>query len=414
METSIKTSLRTSKLIMVTADNNNKFYDMRENGDGTFSVTYGRVGNEGVTQTYPIRQWDSKYYEKLRKGYKDQTELFASSSENEIDLSAIKDMMVRNLVNNLMKYARKSISYHYNVNADQVTQKQVQEAQDIVDALVQQIENKLELNLFNKTLLQLYAVIPRRMKNVKENLVQKIDNQEDIEIIRSKIGEEQATLDVMRGQVLMNQKQQENQKADTKQNILESMNLDLSLLTDANVEKHIKSMMQDEAHRFVKAFEVKNMRTHSFFDNWLQTKTQHQTELFWHGSRNENWLSILESGLVLRPANAVITGKMFGEGIYFADKFRKSLNYTSLRGSCWTNGSADKAFLAIFQVHTGNQLKIQKHEPWCYQLNESNLKKRGTNYDSLFALGGADLVNNEYIVYNQNQCTIRYLVEVSV
>lgn len=27
-------------------------------------------------------------------------------------------------------------------------------------------------------------------------------------------------------------------------------------------------------------------------------------------------------------------------------------------------------------------------------------------------LGGADLINNEYIVYNSAQCTIRYLVEV--
>jgi poly [ADP-ribose] polymerase len=320
--------------------------------------------------------------------------------------------MVKNLINNLMQYARKSISYHYNVNADQVTDKQVQEAQDIVNTLVGQLDKQLDLNLFNEALLQLYAVIPRRMRNVKENLIQQIDNQVDIEIVRSKIGEEQATLDVMRGQVLMNQKQQENQKIDKQQNILETMNLDLSLLTDTKTEKQIKGMMQQEANRFVRAFEVKNNRTNATFDNWLQTKTQQQTELFWHGSRNENWLSILESGLVLRPANAVITGKMFGEGIYFADKFRKSLNYTSLRGSYWANGREDSAFLAIFQVHTGNQLQIQRHETWCGHLNETNLKKRGANYDSLFALGGVDLMHNEYIVYNQNQCTIRYLVEV--
>ncbi len=412
METNVNHSLRTSKLIMVTADNHNKFYDMHQNCDATFTVTYGRVGNAGLMQTYPLTQWDAKYKEKLRKGYKDQTNLFASKSDKDIDLGNIEDKTVQNLINNLMQYARKSISYHYNVNADQVTDKQVQEAQDIVNTLVGQLDKQLELNLFNETLLQLYAVIPRRMRSVKENLIQQIDNQADIEIVRSKIGEEQATLDVMRGQVLMNQKHQQNQKIDKQQNILEAMNLDLSLLTDAKTEKLIKGMMQQEANRFVRAFEVKNNHTNTTFGNWLQTKPQQQTNLFWHGSRNENWLSILESGLVLRPANAVITGKMFGEGIYFADKFRKSLNYTSLRGSYWANGSEDSAFLAVFQVHTGNQLQIQRHENWCGNLNENNLKKRGANYDSLFALGGVDLQHNEYIVYNQNQCTIRYLVEV--
>ncbi len=35
--------LRVAKLIMVTANNNNKFYEMREQSDGTFKVTYGRV-----------------------------------------------------------------------------------------------------------------------------------------------------------------------------------------------------------------------------------------------------------------------------------------------------------------------------------------------------------------------------------
>ena len=37
--------------------------------------------------------------------------------------------------------------------------------------------------------------------------------------------------------------------------------------------------------------------------------------------------------------------------------------------------------------------------------------QRGS-YDSLFAEGGIDLRNNEYIVYNQAQCTVKYLVEI--
>lgn len=33
-------------------------------------------------------------------------------------------------------------------------------------------------------------------------------------------------------------------------------------------------------------------------------------------------------------------------------------------------------------------------------------------YDSVFAKGGADLRNNEYIVYRPEQCTVSHLIEI--
>ena len=33
-------------------------------------------------------------------------------------------------------------------------------------------------------------------------------------------------------------------------------------------------------------------------------------------------------------------------------------------------------------------------------------------YDSVFAKGGADLRNNEFIVYDGKQCTIAYIIEM--
>jgi poly [ADP-ribose] polymerase 2/3/4 len=170
--------------------------------------------------------------------------------------------------------------------------------------------------------------------------------------------------------------------------------------------------MGDDKAKFKRAFEVVNHRNQHNFNGFLTKTKNSTTKLFWHGSRNENWLSILKTGLILRPANAVITGKMFGYGLYFADKCRKSLNYTSITGSYWAGGNASKAYLAIYEVHTGNHLKITKHDTWCTQLNETRLKERGVQYDSIFAQGGYDLLNNEYIVYNENQCTIKYLVEI--
>jgi len=122
------------------------------------------------------------------------------------------------------------------------------------------------------------------------------------------------------------------------------------------------------------------------------------------------FISFFETGLLIRPSGAVHTGSMFGDGIYFADKAQKSIGYSSLRGSYWTKGGDDKAFLALFDVHVGNQKEILHHTSSCYSLSASVLKK--DNYDSVFAKGGADLKNNEYIVYNPAQCTVSHLIEI--
>jgi poly [ADP-ribose] polymerase len=158
---------------------------------------------------------------------------------------------------------------------------------------------------------------------------------------------------------------------------------------------------------------VKNNHTHSKYEKWLDKAANKKKELMWHGSRNENWWSIFQQGLVLRPTNAVITGKMFGWGIYFADKAQKSINYSSYSGASrsYTGGRDNTAVLALFEIHEGKQYEIKRHDSSSHsQLTEDKMKKLG--YDSVFAQGGYDLVNNEYIVYNDAQCTIKYLVEI--
>jgi poly [ADP-ribose] polymerase len=102
---------------------------------------------------------------------------------------------------------------------------------------------------------------------------------------------------------------------------------------------------------------------------------------------------------------------MFGYGIYFADQCRKSVNYTSIRGSYWARGNQNKGYISLFKVNTGNMYKVRNHASWMLNLDDKKLKKIGP-YDSIFAEGGADLRNNEYVVYNQEQVTIKYIVEI--
>lgn len=53
------------------------------------------------------------------------------------------------------------------------------------------------------------------------------------------------------------------------------------------------------------------------FNAYLKENGISAVKQLWHGSRNENWMSIIRNSLMLNP-NAVITAKMFGKGIYFA------------------------------------------------------------------------------------------------
>lgn len=54
-----------------TGKRHHKFYEMEDNGNGTWTARWGKIGTSGVTQPYPIKVWSDKYNEKIRKGYKE-------------------------------------------------------------------------------------------------------------------------------------------------------------------------------------------------------------------------------------------------------------------------------------------------------------------------------------------------------
>jgi poly [ADP-ribose] polymerase len=146
--------------------------------------------------------------------------------------------------------------------------------------------------------------------------------------------------------------------------------------------------------------------------NWTSKARNKTVRQLWHGSRNENWWNILQSGLLIRPASAVITGAMFGYGIYGANKAQKSIGYTSLHGSYWVGGNSKKAFLGIFSFHLGNMFCTNRHEGWMGSLDYDKLRRRGA-YDSFYAQAGYSLRNDEFIVYNPEQVDIWGIVEIS-
>lgn len=394
---------REAKLLMVTDANNNKYYNMKDDGC-TISVEYGRVGATCQTASYPSSKWSSLIASKVKKGYKDVTELFiVEDTGDKVDFTTISDRHIDALIKKLEGYTKGQVTRNYQVSAEAVTEKQVAEAQSLLDALMQVKKNREA----NRILLDLYAVIPRKMKQVADHL---LDENADFRygMIEEFISKEQDLLDTMAQQVkqVVLTKENKNDKA----TLLDAMGIEIFNVRP-DQETMIKGKLANLEDRYLRAFRVENKKTKANFDKFIAKAQNKTTHLYFHGSRNENWLPILQTGLVLRPTNAVITGKMFGYGTYFADKAQKSWGYTSARGSYWARGGQDEAFMALFAVHTGNHLHVKRHESWHSQLDEKKLKAKG-DYDSLFAEGGADLRNNEFIVYNEAQTTVKYLIHM--
>ena len=397
-------------LVMVEggSENHNKYYRMIPNGD-YFTVQYGRVGAGCQTRTYHISQWNKKYNEKIRKGYVDQThlvqDLITTEPVAKSEYKQIEDQDIEEIVNRLMKMAREKVQQNYRVSSNQVTQAMVDEAQNVIDTLM----GCDTLEDFNDTLLKLFTVIPRRMNDVNSYLAKK---KEDFPRI---LKDEQDLLDVMRGQVVTQAVQVTETEEDPQTKdvtVLEAMGLTFEPVSEREISM-IKSKLGECKDRFRKAWKVRNLATQKRFDDFVEQENIKDTRLFWHGSRNENWWSIINTGLVLRPTNAVITGKMFGYGIYYAPKAQKSLGYTSLSGSYWARGNSNSGFMALMSVAYGKPYDVHSFDSKYYDFNYEKLQKACEGANCLHAHAGNMLRNDEVIVYKEEQSTIQYLVELS-
>ena len=401
--------IRPTYLIMVTGANNNKYYNCFPEGD-QFRVEYGRVDATKTTTYYPISKWESQIKSKLKKGYQDVTDLKKdlvqeiSTANPESPYKEIENAAIKAIVEKLQSLARDTIRKNYTVKASAVTQDMVDAAQKVIDELA---NNNSTLNEFNDTLLKLFTIIPRKMGNVRDYLANSTEDYAKI------ISTEQDLLDVMRGQIYVKPDIVESTNEPKKgQTILEELGLEFEEVTNDDIAL-IKSLMNESASKFRKAWRVKNLKTQKRFDKFVEDNNIKDTRLLFHGSRSENFWSIIKTGMVLRPTNAVITGKMFGYGCYYAPKCAKSIGYTSLSGSYWAHGGNNTAYMALFDVAYGTPYDVYNFDSKYYNLDYDKLQqfKQGANCLHAHADRGM-LRNDEIVVYKEDQMTIKYLIEI--
>ena len=401
--------IRPTYLIMVTTANNNKYYNLFPEGD-QFRVEYGRVDATKTTAYYPMSKWNSQISSKLKKGYQDITDLKKdlveeiSSANPESPYRDIENATIKAIVEKLQSLARETIQKNYTVKASAVTHDMVDAAQKIIDTLANSCSAVEE---FNDNLLKLFTVIPRKMGNVRDYLAN------DTEDFAKIISKEQDLLDVMRGQIYVKPENEPVEHVEKKQQtILEELGLEMEETTADDVAL-IKKLMNESAGKFRKAWRVKNIKTQERFDKFVAENDIKDTRLLFHGSRSENFWSIIKTGLVLRPTNAVITGKMFGYGCYYAPKCQKSIGYTSLSGSYWAHGGNNTAYMALFDVAYGTPYDVYNFDSKYYNLDYDKLQQFQPGANCLHAHADKGMLrNDEIVVYKEDQMTIKYLIEI--
>lgn len=172
--------------------------------------------------------------------------------------------------------------------------------------------------------------------------------------------------------------------------------------------------------------------------------------LLWHGTSTENLLSIMCKGLRIAPNDAASNGHRFGKGIYFSDSFAFSHNYT--RGRINTTRATRRYQQPQYLAAT----QSRNYMVLC-EVALGKIKELRNSYESLDVIppeGGFDSVKslgrnepdptqsvllpngcivplgglvqarlepgenhnsrteeNQYVVYNEAQCCIRYIVQ---
>jgi poly [ADP-ribose] polymerase len=412
--------------------NANKFWNVTLYDNGDVKSEFGRQGDVGQVKVWNgagRSHMDKKIKEKEHKGYHENmvvegtgsvvnkakmvstTELknIASKqirSTNPI-VSKLIDFLVESNAHQILLATGGKIVYDTSSASFKTTQgviipSQVARARDLLSSLSTFVRRsdwgnpQLEYDL-NEYL----SIVPRDFGRRKMNPMDIIGNSKDIQKENGILD----GLDASFAGVQAVQKPTNKVKDDSK-----IFDVEMEIVSDKSIISYVRNLYQATRKRMHQAnslsvqtvykIEINNVK--SAFEKYGAGLSNIQK--LWHGTKASNLLSILKQGLVIPPSNSShVTGRMFGNGVYFSDISTKALNYAT---NFWSNnGNTDRTFMFLSEAAMGNTYIPRSSSDGPYP-------KRG--YDSVFAKEGVSGVqNNEMIVYRTDQCNLLYLVEFS-
>ena len=382
-------------------------------------VSFGRIGADKkdldaetiLREPYPSCMYWLKYYEKINHGYQDMSdvmleedaELEAMYEKDETEESAT---LATTLYNKLRGFAKEALEaqvegINFLSEKPPFTKRQVDSGWKILNDL----GKSKNLDDFNKKLLKLMTISPRKIDRYRGQSINDYlakpgkDLEEQKKIFAAIIEREESLLQAMDAVLAMNNPRY------SKDPVLSPFgNIEISEPDDKEIKMVMDHLSDQLKPKVKKVYRVVPNEQQAKFDTYVADHQIDNIKLLWHGSRNENWISIIKKSLMLNP-NAVITGKMWGCGIYFAPSSMKSWGYTS--GGFWTGSSSNTTrYMGLYATAYGNPY-------FPTQLMDGTkefLDKEHAN--CLHAKASVcGLQNDEIIFFDEAAICLQYLVE---
>ena len=416
--------------------NNNKFWKAEIHDDNSFHVTNGRVGSKGQTQkpkyfaTYDaaMLEFNKKKREKLRKDYTEFDGIVEGGSQSDLstnkkalEVTAMEQIrtktdpeLIKDLVKTLVQRNIHSILKRTDLKYDDdtglfktplgfVTKDSILKARKLLSDIYPYIKEKDFNSRTAKDKISDYLMLIPQKVGSKLSVEGVLPNVDSIQSQNSILDDLWASIEQVEAGALDSKKKKDEVKAEA--NVF---NAELSLVTDQKIideiDQFYRSTMKrnHECHRLriKRVFEVSIDSMSEAFEK--EGRKVGNIKRLWHGTRMGNVLSILKSGMIIPSSNERhVTGRMFGNGLYFSDISTKSLNYSY---GYWDGGSRDNTcMMFLCDVAMGKEFYPTR------TTNRHKLPMAG--YDSTFAKAGSSVMNNEMIVYSVSQSRPRYLVE---
>ncbi|HEU5016109.1 MAG TPA: WGR domain-containing protein [Roseiflexaceae bacterium] len=385
--------------------NNNKYYMVETwslpDSSVFFRATYGRVGSrpqidEKITTEAVVER---KIREKQKKGYQEvalhRPSVIATASDADITLPP----KVQQLVDFIYSEAGEKIASYLAVGLDALSQEQIERGRKLLMLAQgqfttwQQSQTPANVQLLAGTVQTFYNTIPTQLparmerEQVIRDFCKAFDEQEDrLNQLEAAI----ATAAI--------------QKNDPRASRYDALGAELALLPESDTaygeitDSIARTCVHGYRVRVRDIFTVHVPDERRAFEQ--NTRGRKRVERLFHGTAGHNVRHIMRSGLICprTPSN----GRMFGHGIYFANKVSKSANY------CSTRSRHTPQFLFLADVAIGRPYVASQAMP--------DLRKPPFLHDSVWGKAGhtgawnSKLLFDEHIIYHAAQQTLRYLV----
>lgn len=402
----------------------------------SFSESAGRIGaiqtdiNRIKLSNYqndPLLFW-IKYYDRLAEGYVDFTEMSEQNlpdapilgqkqkkARAEIVQSAITPAyeLYKTLLQAAEEFVVEQLEPGLLEQKAPFTEIQIEKAREIWNTL----GKSKNVEQFNSKVKKILALAPRRIdayhgQTVKSYLAQEVaDPDKQQEIYAAIIEREDALIQSMEA-ILLSRKSGKPEEVVSR--VFEGITI--SQATKEEVDKLKNTMFNaDSASKNLKkhvkrVWKIDDPRQNKKFDAYVNERKVCGTKYLFHGSRTQNWISIINNSLMLNP-NAQINGKAFGYGIYFALSADKSFGYTSASwGNRYNSDAGSCGYMGVYETAYGKSA----NSGIVHDYSQEWMDKNG--YDCLhYHAGGSDgtysFVRDEIVFYSESAMTIRYLIE---